>query len=141
MTKVSNMHPYLAGLTGGLLLGAAAVGYLYIDGRILGISGMISQCLNPDTVTKTPALPFFIGMIAASLLLSSRFEHPVLEMSLSKLILAGFLVGFGTRLGSGCTSGHGICGLSRWSPRSMVAVATFMTTGFITVFLTRHVLA
>lgn len=141
MTKVSNMHPYLAGLTGGLLLGAAAVGYLYIDGRILGISGMISQCLNPDTVTKTPALPFFIGMIAASLLLSSRFEHPVLEASLSKLILAGFLVGFGTRLGSGCTSGHGICGLARWSPRSMVAVATFMTTGFITVFLTRHVLA
>lgn len=141
MTKVSNMHPYLAGLTGGLLLGAAAVGYLYIDGRILGISGMISQCLNPDTVTKTPALPFFIGMIAASLLLSSRFEHPVLELSLSRLILAGFLVGFGTRLGSGCTSGHGICGLSRWSPRSMVAVATFMTTGFITVFLTRHVLA
>lgn len=135
------MHPYLAGLTGGLLLGAAAVGYLYIDGRILGISGMISQCLNPDTVTKTPALPFFIGMIAASLLLSSRFEHPVLELSLSRLILAGFLVGFGTRLGSGCTSGHGICGLSRWSPRSMVAVATFMTTGFITVFLTRHVLA
>ena len=135
------MHDYLLALIGGGLLGLAVVGYLYVHGRIAGISGLLAQVLNPQTLFKTPALwfvlgifivPFFYGIVA----------QPKVELNASPLmmIVAGLLVGFGTRLGSGCTSGHGICGVGRLSPRSMVATLCFMTTAAITVFVLRHLL-
>ena len=134
------MHDYLLALIGGGLLGLAVVGYLYVHGRIAGISGLLAQVLNPQTLFKTPALwfvlgifivPFFYGIVA----------QPKVELNVSPLmmIVAGLLVGFGTRLGSGCTSGHGICGMSRLSKRSIAATATFMLAGFITVYVIRHI--
>ncbi|MDO5541668.1 MAG: YeeE/YedE thiosulfate transporter family protein [Acinetobacter sp.] len=134
------MHDYLLALIGGGLLGLAVVGYLYVHGRIAGISGLLAQVLNPQTLFKTPALwfvlgifivPFFYGIVA----------QPKVELNANPLmmIVAGLLVGFGTRLGSGCTSGHGICGMSRLSKRSIAATGTFMLAGFITVYVIRHI--
>ena len=128
------MHDYLLALIGGGLLGLAVVGYLYVHGRIAGISGLLAQVLNPQTLFKTPALwfvlgifivPFFYGIVA----------QPKVELNESPLmmIVAGLLVGFGTRLGSGCTSGHGICGIGRFSVRSLIATGLFMFSGMLVV--------
>jgi len=117
------------------------IGYLWVNGRIAGISGLIAQVLDPVTLWKTPALWFLLGLILTPFLYS-LFVVPEIELNASPwmMIIAGLLVGFGTRLGSGCTSGHGICGISRLSRRSMVATLSFMLAGFITVYLLRHVL-
>ena len=135
------MHDFLLAFLGGTLLGLSVVGYLYVNGRIAGVSGLIAQVLNLQTIFKTPALwflldlfvvPFFYGMV----------QTPNIELNASPLmmIVAGLLVGFGTRMGSGCTSGHGICGISRLSKRSMIATLTFMFAGFVTVYLIRHII-
>ena len=133
------MHDFLLAFLGGTLLGVAVVGYLYVHGRIAGISGLIAQVLNPEMIFKTPALWFLLGLIVTPFIYGI-FVQPEIVISASPfmMIIAGLLVGFGTRLGSGCTSGHGICGISRLSRRSMLATITFMFTGFVTVYFMRH---
>ncbi|MGL3045644.1 YeeE/YedE family protein [Acinetobacter pecorum] len=134
------MHDFLIAFIGGLMLGLSVVGYLYVNGRIAGISGLVGQVLNPKTVFKTPAIWFLSGLIITPFIYS-LFVQPEIELNASPLmmIMAGLLVGFGTRLGSGCTSGHGICGISRLSKRSIVATMTFMFAGFVTVYIIRHI--
>lgn len=128
-------------LVGGLILGVATVILLLGIGRIAGISGITSSLLKPKRVEMWQVL-FIAGLVLSPLLYSVFRPLPDIEVttSLPLLIAAGLLVGFGTRLGSGCTSGHGICGNARLSPRSMVATATFMAFGIITVFIGRQVL-
>ena len=134
------MHDFLIAFIGGLMLGLSVVGYLYVNGRIAGISGLVGQVLNPKTVFKTPAIWFLSGLILTPFIYG-LFVQPEIELNASPLmmIVAGLLVGFGTRLGSGCTSGHGICGISRLSKRSIVATMTFMFAGFVTVYIIRHI--
>lgn len=128
-------------LIGGLLLGTSTVILLLGIGRIAGISGIFSSLLKPKRVEMWQVL-FIAGLIVSPLLYRLVKPLPVLDISTSipLLIAAGLLVGFGTRLGSGCTSGHGICGNARLSPRSMAATVTFMLFGIVTVYLGRHVL-
>ncbi|WP_201611406.1 YeeE/YedE family protein [Psychrobacter submarinus] len=128
-------------LVGGLILGVATVILLLGIGRIAGISGITSSLLKPKRVEMWQVL-FIAGLVLSPLLYSVFKPLPDIEVttSLPLLIAAGLLVGFGTRLGSGCTSGHGICGNARLSPRSVVATATFMAFGIITVFIGRQVL-
>lgn len=134
------MHDFIFAFIGGVLLGTAVVGYLYIHGRIAGISGMLGQMFITRSVYKHPAFWFLLGIFVIPFLYS-RIDTPEIQLNTPPLLLivAGLLVGFGTRLGSGCTSGHGICGISRLSKRSMLATLTFMLAGFITVFMIRHV--
>ena len=134
------MHDFLIAFIGGLMLGLSVVGYLYVNGRIAGISGLVGQVLNPKTVFKTPAIWFLSGLIITPFIYG-LFVQPEIELNASPLmmIVAGLLVGFGTRLGSGCTSGHGICGISRLSKRTIVATMTFMFAGFVTVYIIRHI--
>lgn len=134
------MHDFLIAFIGGLMLGLSVVGYLYVNGRIAGISGLIGQVLNSKTVFKTPAIWFLSGLILTPFIYG-LFVQPEIELNASPLmmIVAGLLVGFGTRLGSGCTSGHGICGISRLSKRSIVATMTFMFAGFVAVYIIRHI--
>ncbi|MCX3004212.1 YeeE/YedE family protein [Acinetobacter baumannii] len=127
---------------GGLLLGIATVGYLYINGRIAGISGLLAQFISPSRdIFKSPAFWFIAGLVITPFIYG-YFYQPEIEIKANSfvLILAGLLVGFGTRLGSGCTSGHGICGMSRLSKRSIIATAIFMFAGMLTVYIIRHVL-
>ncbi|MBP7956688.1 MAG: YeeE/YedE family protein [Psychrobacter sp.] len=128
-------------LVGGLMLGVATVILLLGIGRIAGISGIVSSVLKPKNIEMWQVL-FIAGLIVSPLLYRLVKPLPVLDISTSipLLIAAGLLVGFGTRLGSGCTSGHGICGNARLSPRSMTATVTFMLFGILTVYIGRHVL-
>ncbi|MGP5503403.1 YeeE/YedE family protein [Psychrobacter celer] len=128
-------------LVGGLLLGTSTVVLLLGIGRIAGISGIVSSVLKPKNIEMWQIL-FIAGLIVAPLLYSLVRPLPDIEIttSLPLLLVAGLLVGFGTRLGSGCTSGHGICGNARLSKRSMAATATFMLFGVVTVYVGRHVL-
>ena len=134
------MHDFLIAFIGGLMLGLSVVGYLYVNGRIAGISGLIGQVLNSKTMFKTPAIWFLSGLILTPFIYG-LFVQPEIELNASPLmmIVAGLLVGFGTRFGSGCTSGHGICGISRMSKRSIVATMTFMFAGFVAVYIIRHI--
>ena len=123
------------------MLGVATVILLLGIGRIAGISGIFSSLLKPKRVEMWQVL-FIAGLVISPLLYKLVRPLPDVEVSTSLplLIVAGLLVGFGTRLGSGCTSGHGICGNARLSPRSMAATVTFMLFGIVTVYLGRHVL-
>ena len=134
------MHDFLIAFIGGLMLGLSVVGYLYVNGRIAGISGLIGQVLNSKSMFKTPAIWFLSGLILTPFIYG-LFVQPEIELNASPLmmIVAGLLVGFGTRLGSGCTSGHGICGISRLSKRSIIATMTFMFAGFVAVYIIRHI--
>ena len=134
------MHDFLIAFIGGLMLGLSVVGYLYVNGRIAGISGLIGQVLISKTMFKTPAIWFLLGLILTPFIYG-LFVQPEIELNASPLmmIVAGLLVGFGTRLGSGCTSGHGICGISRLSKRSIIATMTFMFAGFVAVYIIRHI--
>lgn len=135
------MHAYLNAFLGGTLLGIAVVGYLYVNGRIAGISGLVGQLFNKEALFQRPATWFLLGLFLTPFIYG-LFFNPQIELHASPLamIIAGVLVGFGTRLGSGCTSGHGICGMSRLSVRSMVATSLFMLAGFVTVYIMRHIL-
>jgi len=135
------MSEYVSAFSGGILLGIAVVGYLYVNGRIAGISGLIEQVFKPQNLLKIPAFWFIFGLFITPFIYGFIFK-PEITMTVSSPILltiAGLFVGFGTRLGSGCTSGHGICGISRLSKRSIVATFIFMFAGFITVYIIRHV--
>ena len=133
----------LASLLGGALIGLSAVLLMALLGRIAGISGIAVRMLPPylDADTKG-RVAFILGLVAAPavfLLTTGAWPQATLEASTPLLLFAGLLVGFGAVWGGGCTSGHGVCGLSRLSPRSFVAVPVFMTTAILTVFLVRHV--
>jgi len=133
------VHDFVYALIGGGLIGMATVGYLYVNGRIAGISGLISQALELKSAPQSPAIWFLFGLFITPFFYG-MFVDPVIEVNSSPIILAmaGLLVGLGTRLGSGCTSGHGICGISRLSIRSIVATLTFMFAGFVVVYIVRH---
>ena len=129
-------------LAGGMLIGAAALLLMMANGRVMGVSGILGGLLGSSD-TKGWRLAFLVGAVAAPLLLvqTGVFEINVQPVASGILLYgAAFLVGLGTAVGSGCTSGHGICGLSRLSLRSVAAVCTFMVTAMITVFVLRHVM-
>jgi uncharacterized membrane protein YedE/YeeE len=137
-----NFTPGLS-LLGGILIGTASALFVLANGRIAGISGILGGLLRPRAGDMIWRLAFLLGLIVAPLILFA-FMPPVavtVEASTEVLIAAGLLVGIGTRYGSGCTSGHGVCGLSRMSPRSLVATLAFMAAGMAIVFVMRHLLA
>ena len=130
------------GLLGGALIGIAASLLLLLNGRIAGVSGILNGIFGPlGGVERYWRVAFVAGLICGVAIYSFAAGGLTIELRAShlSLLMAGLLVGFGTRLGSGCTSGHGVCGLARRSPRSLAATATFMVFGVLTVFLTRHV--
>jgi uncharacterized membrane protein YedE/YeeE len=134
----------LVAIAGGLLIGTAAALLLLLTGRIAGVSGMAAAVarIAPGTLPRTQAAAFVAGLPLGAALVAwlVRTPDPDVTGSAPLLIAAGLLVGFGTRLGSGCTSGHGVCGIARLSPRSLAATATFMASAAVTVFLVRHVI-
>jgi uncharacterized membrane protein YedE/YeeE len=129
-------------LSGGALIGLSSAMMILGVGRVAGISGIIGGLLPPWKNDALWRAAFIAGLLSAPFVISLWRAPlaPSFSTSWCVLLLAGALVGFGSRLGSGCTSGHGVCGLSRLSPRSFAATATFMTVGFATVFVTRHLL-
>ena len=133
----------LAALAGGTLIGLAASALLFLDGKVAGISGIVGGLLRPGAGDRSWRLAFIAGLLAGGGImrgaLPGAFAITVVE-PVPILLAAGLLVGFGTQLGNGCTSGHGVCGVSRGSARSLVATMTFMATGVATVFVVRHLL-
>ncbi|UUC91655.1 MULTISPECIES: YeeE/YedE family protein [Comamonas] len=138
----NHFTPWTA-LGGGILLGLAAAAFILLHGRILGISGIVGGLVRPRSKDVAWRIAFVLGMLAAPLLyrLTVGVREVSIDASWGMVIVAGLLVGLGTRYGSGCTSGHGVCGLSRLSPRSLTATLAFMGAGFVTVYAIRHVLA
>lgn len=139
MIDWNNFTPWTS-LAGGLMIGIATALFLVFNGRIAGISGIVGGLLTPARGDIAWRLAFVGGLVLSPLVFSSIAPLPQvhIEAGYPVLILAGLLVGIGTRYGSGCTSGHGVCGLSRRSPRSMVATLAFMFAGFVTVYVVRH---
>jgi uncharacterized membrane protein YedE/YeeE len=134
--------PWPAAL-GGVVIGLATALFLLVNGRIAGISGIAGGMLRPVPGDFAWRLAFLAGLILAPLAYAAvaTFPTATIEAGYPVLIAAGLLVGIGTRVGGGCTSGHGVCGLSRLSPRSLVATLSFMAAGFVTVFVVRHAIA
>jgi uncharacterized membrane protein YedE/YeeE len=133
-----------ASLIGGLLLGVASAVFILINGRILGISGILGGLLPPKVGDIGWRLAFLLGMLAAptvfmALAPAGLASEPRIDAGFWTVVTAGLLVGIGTRYASGCTSGHGVCGLSRLSPRSLVATLSFMGAGFFIVYIVRHI--
>ncbi|MYM98522.1 YeeE/YedE family protein [Duganella vulcania] len=130
-------------LAGGMLIGLAAALLILLNGRIAGISGILGGVLRPHRGDLGWRLAFTAGLLAAPLLYRVWTPLPAVQVDAghATLLLAGLMVGVGTRYGAGCTSGHGVCGLSRLSPRSLAATAAFMLSGFATVFAVRHLFA
>lgn len=137
-----NVFTPWSALAGGLLIGVAAAMLVLLNGRIAGISGVVGELLKPTKGDVAWRAAFIAGLIAAPLAytLFAALPRPQIDAPYGALVLAGLLVGIGTRYGSGCTSGHGVCGLSRLSPRSFAATAAFMGAGFAAVFVARHLL-
>ena len=129
-------------VSGGILIGLSAAVVFIFFGRILGISGIVARALNFDFGQGSWRALFLIGLVGSPVVLSmvSPSPHGFEPMGLIPMMIGGFLVGYGTRVGSGCTSGHGVCGISRFSKRSIVATCSFMASAVITVFVVRHVL-
>ncbi|RMJ06266.1 hypothetical protein DOQ08_00952 [Marinobacter litoralis] len=132
----------VSALAGGILVGLAAASFLLLNGRIAGISGILGGLLSPTRNDMLWRMAFLGGLIGTPIVWKLFGELPPIEVDAGfpAIIIAGLLVGVGTRYGSGCTSGHGVCGLSRLSPRSLVATLSFMATGFITVYVIRHLI-
>lgn len=139
---MENFTP-ISSLIGGMLIGLSAAALLLFDGKIAGISGIVGGILSPTKNDTLWRLFFVVGLLTGGVFFYSispqSFEIGI-SRSTGALILAGLLVGFGTRLGNGCTSGHGVCGVSRLSKRSILATVTFMATGILTVFIINHLL-
>jgi uncharacterized protein len=138
----THFTPWLS-LTGGIVIGLAAAVFILVNGRILGISGIIGGLLRPTRGDTSWRIAFVLGLLSAPWVYRAA-AGPLearIDANWAMVILAGLLVGIGTRYGAGCTSGHGVCGLSRLSPRSLVATSAFMAAGFVTVFLLRHAIA
>jgi uncharacterized membrane protein YedE/YeeE len=130
----------ITALAGGALIGLAAAMFVLFNGRIAGISGIVGGLLRPKAGDVSWRLAFVIGLLAAPVVYALYAQLPASEIAASDglVVIAGLLVGIGTRYGAGCTSGHGVCGLSRFSARSVVATLTFMAVAFATVFAARH---
>ena len=135
--------PPLTAIAGGLLIGLSAALFLLLSGRIAGISGLAATAsrIGFGSTPWAQAVCFILGLPIGAWLVTSFIRHPdiVVTSSVPRLAIAGLLVGFGTRLANGCTSGHGVCGVARLSPRSLAATVTFMAIGAATVFIVRHV--
>ena len=131
-----------SGLAGGLLIGAAAGAFVLLLGRIAGVSGIVGGLLRSPAGDRSWRIAFLAGMLVAPALyaLIARVPDITTAPSYPVVLAGGFLVGIGTRFGGGCTSGHGVCGISRGSTRSIAATVVFMLSGFATVFVTRHLL-
>ncbi|MBS3804422.1 MAG: YeeE/YedE family protein [Oleiphilaceae bacterium] len=140
MTLDWNAFTPVSALSGGALIGLAAAAFLLLNGRIAGISGILGGLLRSQTGDIGWRIAFLFGLISAPLAWTAAVEAPELTIAANypMLIIAGLIVGLSTRYGSGCTSGHGVCGISRFSPRSLVATLCFMATGFTTVYVIRH---
>ncbi|WOF78767.1 YeeE/YedE family protein [Pseudomonas sp. FeN3W] len=136
-----NFTPWTA-LVGGVLIGAAASLFVLLNGRIAGISGLLASLVESKAEGRSEKLLFLLGILFAPLLWMLLGSLPAMEFQANwvGLLMAGLLVGVGTRYGSGCTSGHGVCGISRLSPRSIVATLAFMAAGLVTVYVLRHLL-
>jgi uncharacterized protein len=133
----------VSALTGGLLIGASAALLLILNGRIAGISGILVGLLQPTRGDAGWRIAFLAGLLVAPLIytaVTGSRPSAAINASIGPLILGGLLVGFGTRLSGGCTSGHSVCGIGRASPRSIAATLMFMATAFVTVFITRHLM-
>jgi uncharacterized protein len=133
----------ISATAGGLLIGFSALLLILLDGRIAGVSGILGDFLAFRRGEILWRLAFIAGLVVAPLVYAAVLGHlPPMDVthSAALLICAGFLVGFGTRMGSGCTSGHGVCGVARLSPRSIVATLVFIATGAASVFIARHIL-
>lgn len=141
MIDWNNFTP-MAALAGGAIIGAAAGAFILLNGRIAGISGIAGGLLSAAKGDIGWRLAFLAGLIGAPVAfqLVAPLPDVQIEAGTATLVAAGLLVGIGTRYGSGCTSGHGVCGISRFSPRSLIATAAFMAAGFATVFIVRHVI-
>ena len=129
-------------VAGGLLIGIATAILLLFNGKIAGISGILGGLFHPMRSDFAWRIAFVLGLLIAPLIYSLTISLPAvrIDADINSLIVAGLLVGVGTRYGSGCTSGHGVCGLSRFSPRSLVATISFILAGFVTVFIVRHLI-
>ena len=140
MTLDMNAFTPWSALAGGVLIGIAAAMFVLLNGRIAGISGVLGGLLAPSRGDIAWRAAFVLGIVAAPWVYSivTAWPQPQIDAGQGALVVAGLLVGIGTRYGSGCTSGHGVCGLSRLSPRSLVATAAFMGAGFATVYVIRH---
>ncbi len=139
---MENFTPFSA-LVGGMVIGISATILLFFNGKILGISGIISRVLLGFQDKSVWQIVFLIGLIVGTLLYRLFFPDQLslsIDASEKVLIAAGLLVGFGTNLGSGCTSGHGICGIARFSKRSIVATIIFMLAGMLTVYVVKHIM-
>ncbi|MCC5795489.1 MAG: YeeE/YedE family protein [Chromatiales bacterium] len=139
---MENFTPFSA-LAGGLMIGSAALLLLALSGRIAGVSGIVNGAIENPGSDRTWRLAFVLGLVAGGSLYLLVWPQGVTVREgfpTGWLIAAGLLVGFGTRLGSGCTSGHGVCGIGRLSPRSLVATLTFMVAGVLSTAVTRHLL-
>jgi hypothetical protein len=132
----------VSALAGGILIGVAVAAFLLLNGRIAGISGIVGGLLLPARGDVAWRVAFIAGLLLAppAYALFAALPESTIEAGYPVLVVAGLLVGIGTRYGSGCTSGHGVCGISRLSPRSLAATGCFMAAGFVTVFVVRHVL-
>jgi uncharacterized membrane protein YedE/YeeE len=141
MIDWNNFTPWTA-LIGGALIGISAALFILLNGRIAGITGIIGGLFKPAKGDTAWRMAFTLGLIIAPILwmLFGKLPEITINADYDLLVVAGLIVGFGARLGSGCTSGHGVCGISRLSPRSIVATLAFMGTGFLTVFVARHLL-
>ncbi|WER50298.1 YeeE/YedE family protein [Cupriavidus sp. WKF15] len=141
LIDLANFTPGLS-LVGGLVIGAAAAVLVLLNGRIAGISGILGGLLSLPRKDMAWRLAFLAGLVGAPVLASLLGKPAVADIQASwgEILVAGFLVGLGTRYASGCTSGHGVCGISRGSVRSLVATLTFMVAGFLTVFVQRHLI-
>jgi uncharacterized membrane protein YedE/YeeE len=131
-------------LSGGVLLGVASALFILLNGRILGISGILGGLLPAKKSDASWRLTFLLGLFVSPLLMKAIspadvLHAPRIDANMSMVVVAGLMVGLGTRYGSGCTSGHGVCGLSRLSPRSALATGLFMAAGFVTVFVLKHI--
>jgi uncharacterized protein len=142
MTIDWNSFTPWASLAGGVIIGISAAMFVLLNGRIAGISGVLGGLLKPVRGDISWRVAFIAGLLGAPLLyaLFTELPRPQIDAGYAGLVAAGLLVGVGTRYGSGCTSGHGVCGISRFSPRSLVATAAFMLAGFVTVFIARHLI-
>ena len=140
----AHFTPFVS-LTGGIILGLASAIFILVNGRILGISGIVGGLFPPKMGDTFWRISFLLGFAAApsvfhAVVPAQYITAPRIDATDLVVVIAGLLVGIGTRYASGCTSGHGVCGLSRLSPRSLVATASFMGAGFITVYVMRHLI-
>lgn len=134
------MNPWIAPLLGGALIGLAASLFWIANGRVAGVSGIVHDGVLSRGAGRSEKLAFLAGLVAVGLVAGRFFAAATVSPApFGVLLVAGVLVGFGTRLGGGCTSGHGVCGISRFSSRSLVATGTFMATGVLTVLVVGHI--